>query len=372
MRDYNLRLTLRRMASISDSIEPRAREVVFVEHEAPDLPEHFTFELKAREVTFGDRNFEQWWMDRRSIYPLRGQCATNFRPLVDLYWESCKEHRTNLNRSQCETYILAQSLPFTRSNGARDILLDSLGQRENAQRRREVDSNLDRMLAETFDEELAILQFQRQLLNFLRQTPIEQEVFSQLSEFKSELFDQNLPALQRGEQIDVEEGLQALWSRWRNRIRRNVPEAQRQMLDILSYEAKAALHCCYSYFWDKASYWLANVERCSNASFVFHRFWHLDQIWPSNNFGEHSHFHLFYGHVFALHPGTYSFMRTATGQRLIGDWISVAPVDWQHSGAPESPQLCRLLQGLYIAIVDYSNRHNIGRDNRRQLDPTSR
>jgi len=337
------------------------------------MPNHYTFALKAKDVRFGERCFEQWWMDRRTIYPLRGQSASNFRTLIDFFWQSCLENETYVNRSVCESYILAQSLPFTRSNGARNVVLDSLVQRENARNRTATDSNLESMLHNSFDEEVSIVDFQRRLQDYLQQRPYTEEVWDQLSEFKSELFDQSVATLQRGERIDVEDCLKSLWARWGNRVRRkNALEVQRQMMDVLSYESKAAIHRCYSHFWDHASRWMAHFEQCSVASFVFHRFWNTDLMLASDDPWGHSDFHLLYGHVFGLHPGTYSFMRTTSGQKLLGDWLSIAPVDWQHSGNPETPQLRRLLNGLNIAIIDYSNRVGLNREDRRQLDSTSR
>jgi hypothetical protein len=83
-------------------------------------------------------------------------------------------------------------------------------------------------------------------------------------------------------------------------------------------------------------------------SIAFHRLWHLDQCQESDRCD--AYFHLFHGHVFALHPGTGMFMQTKTGSEMIGEWLA----------APESTtSFGRLLYGLCTAMADYARRSDV-------------
>lgn len=101
-----------------------------------------------------------------------------------------------------------------------------------------------------------------------------------------------------------------------------------------------------------------------NRIFVFHRFWHLDLCWPSNESSD-ANFHLFHGHIIGLHPATGLFVQTDAGNQLLGDWLAIAPQGWERSSNPETPELRRLLYGLFVAIADYTNRHREDNDLRR-------
>jgi hypothetical protein len=61
---------------------------------APPGHEQFSFQLCHRDEQFGNRAFEQWWMDVKTIYPTRNRVATHFEPIVDFWWQSCLEHGT--------------------------------------------------------------------------------------------------------------------------------------------------------------------------------------------------------------------------------------------------------------------------------------
>ena len=129
-------------------------------------------------------------------------------------------------------------------------------------------------------------------------------------------------------------------------------------MDILSYEVRVTIHRAYSQLWEVVSNWLCNELTTSFASLAFHRFWHFDMQWPSNEFDSQAS-HLFHGHIFALHPATAFFTQTETGRRLLGDWLVTTVYGWEYRPNPETPELRRLLQGLSIAVCDYSNRHEI-------------
>jgi len=121
-------------------------------------------------------------------------------------------------------------------------------------------------------------------------------------------------------------------------------------LDVLSYECRAAVHRCYSEVWDHLIFLLADKYDWTDDEVLFHRFWHLDQIMPSDH-PEKANYHLFHGHIFALHPAGADFMLTKTGRELMGEWLS--------DPDPFSAPYRRLLHALSVAIYNYANRNQI-------------
>src|SRR3954453_22051595 len=139
--------------------------------------------------------------------------------------------------------------------------------------------------------------------------------------------------------------------------RRGGQALPKQVLDVLSYEARAALHRCYSAVW--AMLLLPHLGRkhaLSPESQAFLRLWHLDQV-SESALGEAAYFHLFHGHVFALHPACGEFLRTEAGRGLMGRWLL----------RPSEGAFGRLLHGLYVAAVHYQGqREQLTSDRKKQ------
>jgi hypothetical protein len=130
----------------------------------------------------------------------------------------------------------------------------------------------------------------------------------------------------------------------------------KQILDILSYEARASFHRCYSAVWDMLL--LPRLEQkyaLSPESVAFLRLWHLDQA-SESNLGEAAYFHLFHGHVFALHPACGEFLRTQSGKELMGQWLR----------RPSEKAFGRLLYGLYVAVAHYQGQREQARSDRKK------
>ena len=168
-------------------------------------------------------------------------------------------------------------------------------------------------------------------------------------EFAAELFGPARTELERA----GEAGLQVAadrWQDWNRSIgRRRGKQLQKQVLDVLSYECRAALHTCYSAVWYDLIQHLSTKWEMSDESAVFHRLWHLDlrevsetPVLPNSR--------LFHGHIFALHPACANFILTRTGCELISEFLA----------APSSrPAFHRLLNGLCIAMYDYARRNDL-------------
>ena len=89
--------------------------------------------------------------------------------------------------------------------------------------------------------------------------------------------------------------------------------------------------------------------------------------------GSVAHFHLFHGHVFGLHPASGELLRTATGQKLVGSWLSEHGDVASRPGNEESlarrqaePAFGRLLYAIYVAILHYAGRRDHAAFTRRQ------
>lgn len=310
---------------------------------------YYSFELGRKSVVFGDVPVQQFWMPLDSIYGRPKAQPRNYEVLVELYWAQCMEALTVFDDEVLDSYILAKLLPYFRRNGSRRIFADSIltyayhfGERKQDQVRR-----LDDLLAASRHTALDIAKFHEhtnELLggNFKR----TDEAAAAYQELEAELLGEGRRAVQRW---GVANGMQvpiATVERWMKTFaRRRGHEAKKLALDILSYEARAAMHRCYSAVWFEL---LAHLERkyeLDQASVQFHRLMHFDVQLLSNL--PDRNFHLFHGHIFALHPGLGLFFQTRTGGELLGDYL--------RRGTGDEP-FRRLLNGICVATGDYRAR----------------
>jgi hypothetical protein len=173
----------------------------------------------------------------------------------------------------------------------------------------------------------------------------------------AELFDPAVTVLA----ADKEAGVARLLARWQRLLRsvgrRRGQPVKKQVLDILSYEARAALDRCYSTAWDMLLLpHLTQAYQLSKETVAFLRLWHLDQT-SESNLGERAYFHLFHGHAFALHPATALFLSTPTGRELVGSWL-VTDCSKRESR--------RLLHGILVAVYHYAGLRTEAAERRRK------
>lgn len=309
------------------------------------------FHLCRKAAQFGDVPVDHWWMDIRSVYGDRKRTAGNHRGLIDFLWELCWQNATTLDEEVQQSYILAHLLPYARSNGSRRVLADAI-----PTRRKKVEADkatvayeLDRLLRESRGEEFDIVRFRDNTANAIGPPEYDDDVWQRYRELERDLLGQGCEALQRDEKTGLEVALE-VWQDWMKSIgRRRGFELEKSVLDILSYECRAAVHRCYSQVWDHLVFYLADKYELTDEAVIFHRFWHLDQQQESDR-PEKAKFHLFHGHVFALHPAGGNFMLTQTGRELMGEWLADP-----HSASTYQ----RLLHGLAVAVYDYAMRKQV-------------
>ena len=111
------------------------------------------------------------------------------------------------------------------------------------------------------------------------------------------------------------------WDKWHHGIgRRRGNVEQKDVLNILSYESKAAFHQCYSALWVELIPHLVANQPNQVISRRFHSLWHLDQRLDVP--GSKQVVHLLHGLVLGLHPAFGMLLTTETGMRLVGETVA--------------------------------------------------
>jgi hypothetical protein len=284
------------------------------------------------------------------LYGQRNRPASNQAAVVDYWWALCTQDAAGVDEPTRELYILARLLPFARSNGSRRVFVDSVPTRPGG--RRELTESvveLDQRLAGSADGEMDKVEFRNRTGDLLGPPEYPREVQDRYRQLSEELLGDTREALEQRGPAGLEVAL-VRWTNWMTSIgRRRGHELEKQILDVLSYECRTALHCCYSAVWCGLIPHLQSNYNLSAESAAFLAFWHLEPREESDQ-PELAYFHLFHGHIFALHPACGTFMLTQTGSRLLGEQLTRGG-----QGVPYR----RLLQGLFVAMDQYAQRHQV-------------
>jgi hypothetical protein len=317
--------------------------------------ERFVFSLCRKAEQMGPVPVDHWWVPATELYRQRGHRRRrdgNHAALTEAFWALCRREGTHHEPDVQESYLLSRLLPHARSQGSRRVFADAfLQSRVQAARpaRQAARAELEEMLRASQGEGLTRLAFQRKTGEALGPPELTPEAVRAYLEFCEAFFGRARPALAADKPAGVAAAV-AGWQKVMRSVGRRCGQAlQKQVLDVLSYEARAALHRCYSAAWDLLL--LPLLERkyaLSRESLAFLRLWHLDQVSESNH-GEQAYFHLFHGHVFALHPACGELLRTAAGRELMGRWLR----------RPSERALSRLLHGLYVAVLHYGGQREL-------------
>lgn len=313
-------------------------------------PRYFPFHLYRKQAAMGEVAVDQLWMDTGTLYGQRQRPASNQESIINCWWAMCMEHATVFEDDVQESYILAKLLPFARSNGSRRVFVDSIPERRG--NRRAVGQSiatLETRLAASCDDEMDTVEFRDQTAELLGPPLYPEEVQIRYREREAELLGEGREALER----EGESGLNVAIERWQGRMngigRHRGHELEKQILGIFSYECRAALHRCYSAVWSELIPHLARKYALSEQSVRFHQLWHLEKSTPSN-VSEITYFHLFHGHIFALHPACARFIQTRTGSALVGQWLT---------DPGSEAAFGRLLHGIYVACYQYADENNL-------------
>ena len=332
------------------AIRDTSYEATFTGESDPDAD--FEFALCRNQITLGEIEIDQFWMSHASLYGQRNQSAINLDPLVDFWWAQCSHAGTQCETGVQESYLLAKLLPYARSNGSRRVFVDSFqtvpGNR--SRRLRKWTEDLNGLLADSRDEGYDELAFQRATSDLIGPPAYPEEVWQHYRSLSAELFDEARNAIDN-EGLEATKRVLRDWKRLFNSIgRRRGNPIEKQVLDVLSYESRAALHRCYSSVWDVLLNALGNPYRMTNESYIFHQLWHFDRCQESDH-GDESYFHLFHGHVFGLHPACGPVLLTQCGGELFAKWLRDGTLQSYH----------RVLHALAVAVGYYADQYDIAR-----------
>lgn len=313
----------------------------------------FSLELCRKPALFDDVNVDQFWMPTSSVYGQAKRRSQNYESIVDLFWSVCVA-AGDIEDDVCDSFILAKLLPLARSKGSRRVFYDSK-LRLVGKRLHSAIAELDEQLAGCRDVECNVEQFHRGTAIALGSQEWAQAIRDKYIQMTGELFSESREALRRCGNDNPGSALRQ-WQKWMNSLGRHKGhEMEKLILDVLSYECRAAIHRCYSATWCLLLPFLTTEYELSPESQVFHQLWHLDLC--SRPDGEAARFHLFHGHVFALHPAIAMFVVTKTGSTLLGAYLR-NPKD-QHAYG-------RLLNGIMLAANAYAIERASIADSRRK------
>jgi hypothetical protein len=297
-------------------------------------------------------------MNTRRLYGQRRRPAPNLQAITDYFWALCQKYGTADVPEVQESYILAQLLPFARSNAGRRVFAD--GHLRAPERfgdsRAKMEEELEGLLRSSCKNRMAMVNFKNRTADVLGPPIVNDEIRQSYLELANDFLADSRAALVR----NGDKGVQAAIDHWqqitRQVGRRAGHATEKQVLNILSYECRAAFHRCYSAVWTDLIPRLTLIHELSPASQHFLHFWHLDHCSESAE-GPHALFHLFHGHIFALHPVGAALMQTSTGRKLLGAWLQ----------DPESElAFGQLLHAILITVYHYAGLRETAASNRRK------
>lgn len=306
----------------------------------------FQFEFcRKRDVRLGPVQIDQFWMPVTELYGQRHQSAAiggNHTQVINHYWALTQQCGAGQIRAAQERLLLASLLPKMRALGSRRIFADPFVKpTQSRERRRQIHNrNVDLSGGTPLTPD----EFHTSTWQLLGKQDLPDRLYTVYDTLRPELFDEACELLGAGRVGDAKKTADRQWVRLMQSIgRRAGKEDEKTILDVLSYEARAAFHHAYSAVWSELIPNLQDRHGLSDESVYFHSFWHQDRIDPNRTEGDGC-WSLFHGHVFALHPGGALFLQTAEGARLMGESLRT----------PGSLELYeRLLGGLLIAMAVY-------------------
>ena len=207
------------------------------------------------------------------------------------------------------------------------------------------------------NQSLTLVEFKEKTADVLGPPILDEAVKNRYVEFTQEWLGEARAALSEGGVDGFDVAVQIwkkavkIWGR-----RGGITLEKKRVLDVVSYECRAALHRCYSAAWWDLLPHLATKYQLDLHSRDFLHFWHLDHIREAEQ-NVPAFFHLFHGHTFALHPVGADLIRTPTGRDMIGAWLA---------GPDHREAVGRLLHAIYIAAHAYALRRADTADERRK------
>ncbi len=277
-----------------------------------------TITVCDKEATLGIESFRQFWLKNSSVYGGRRTFADNREAILGFFHRAAVQQGGGADHhSAGETWLLASLASEIRSNKAQEVFPDASFSNCSSGRRHRQITDLDALLSAAINDERNCNEFYHHSRNVCELADMLSEVVQEYLRLESQLYEGVLDGWVEEPEI-CEQLVRERWRDWMYRARRSSCRRDfKDVLNILSYESKAALHQCYSLLWVHLAGAFAEQEG-SNFVNQFHRFWHCDYRVPTD--GVHD-MHLLHGHIFGLHPAFALMIQTATGGGIIADAV---------------------------------------------------
>ena len=302
----------------------------------------YRFMFNYKSMDFGKIRFDQFWIPIPNLYKQRKQPAVNFDPIIDFYWKCACIKGTHHDPGVLETYLLAKILPHARNNNSRKVFKDAKLKANQSKDSNEI-LDLNQSLTVSSNQKVSELIFWEQTGKILGPPEYEPYVYEKYSEISGPLFQEAHEAIDHTSP-DIFESFEKKWLELIKKYGKPKGyELEKLVLDILSYESRAQVHRCYSWFWTAILPAMCKWFSFNDEAQLFHKLWHLSPICESIENG--SPLHLFHGHVFALHPAGGMMLKTNAGRGIMEDFLTTKT----------SNDYERLLNALLISMFHYEN-----------------
>ena len=308
------------------------------------------FQFSRASIDFDGLKIQQWWLEKGRVYGFKKPPYND--AIARLYWAYCKHDDAQTLRDSQENFLLAHIVPHIKRKNASKIVIHACLPPSNL-RQHKVIADLEAALAIEYPNTKTPEQFYLEVRNLLGPPPLTPEEEQCYQNLKSQIFDSSCEKLLKNESAAIKSAI-LKWNALIKKFRHGGNGTENRVMDVLSYEAIVALHQCYSVAWSFFLQLIGREEKLSDSSAYFLAFWHTDRRLPSQD--ERADFHLFHGHVFALHGGTGFFLKTRTGRRLIAEYLR---------NPTSENSLPRLLHGLWVCLHFYRSLLEVHADSRK-------
>ena len=298
------------MTQLNERIRHR---VIALSNLGIEIDENLSISLCHRGIELGNQMVQQHWMRKPGLFGTRNQSSSNHRAVLQVFRYLGLHAGNPDDPCVAETHLLASLLSASRSNGAQRIFPDaSLRLRDRSDKSHR--HALDKMLRVSANERMTLHEFDVQNRQALGFPEYGDAVWARYEDFSAQLFNQAI-SIWPDDLIASIACLHAQWDRMQRSFgRRRGQEEEKQILDILSFESKAAFHQCYSALWFELIPFLSAEQEAPSLFKSFHKLWHLEQRVP----GEPHPRHLLHGLALGLHPAFGDLLSTLTGRHIVG------------------------------------------------------
>lgn len=282
--------------------------------------------LISRNTVLGDSLFRQFWIPKTGLFGTRNKLSSNHSAVLDFYRCLCIDRLNDQLETPAKVHLLASLLPLIRSNGAQGIFPDaSVVTPKNCPTQSEFSAEtLEFQLKASEAEQISVADFCNRNREALEFPDFPDSTFKLYWEFESELLG-NPTSRWWENPTAAYELVEKRWLQWRDGFgRRRGNKEKKDVLNILSFECKAAFHQVYSALWVEMIPNLIEDQDNQLFSQRFHALWHLDHRISIP--GHDRDVHLLHGLALGLHPALGTMLKTETGSRLVGEAVA-APED---------------------------------------------